>query len=249
MSQQLKNQLTGLLPDQQPPQPTPERPPTWETHVIIPLTQNVLGGLAVAGLCAVVTVGLGRYFLWRVIVDELALWSLLLGGFVAFVATVVRFFGDDLGIVTSAYRLGRRTADGQISALVAETEQLRRTVQALSRADAPLRGQELVETIRRALRDGEQLLGLAYGGQRISREQVAAYMPQRSWERAIQLLRAAGCLDAKSQLTEANLGLALQRLRAYAQQDLVRAQGAAGYRPGWFLATKRGKAGAQRSKS
>lgn len=235
MTTQLKNKLTGLVSE------TTEQhefPPTWQTHVVIPLTQNVVGGLAVAAVCAVVTVGLGRYFLWRVIVDELAMWSFLAGALVASLATVVRFFGDDLGIVAAAYRAGRRSADTQISALVGENQQLRATAREL-RGESSHRSKDMLAAITKAQSDAEGLLSLAYGGQSIAREKVSAYMPQRSWERAMQLMRAAGCLTSDGGLVDDNLGAALKRLRTYVAQDTARAQGGHWF-PKWFVESRRG---------
>lgn len=236
MSVQLKNQLTGLILDQNQPQAVAE-PTTFMTNIVIPLTQNLIGGAAVAVLCSVVTLGLGRYFLWQIIVDELQTWSILVGLLVASMATVVRFFGDDLGLIVAAYRVGKHSADQRINALVAENEQLRAAAKELRGAQTSHKSQEMVERIVQAKSDAEQLLSLAYNGQSIAREKVSAFISQRPWERAINLMRAAGCLDASGNLTDANLGVALKRLRAYVEEDQKRAQGGT-WRPKWYVEAK-----------
>lgn len=233
----MKNQLTGLMTEQTQATVSPE-PTTFMTHVVIPLLQNLVGGLAVGVLCSVVAIGLGRYFLWQIILDELKIWSLLAGLLVTSLATVVRFFGDDLGIVLAAYRLGRRSADRQISALVAEVEQLRAAARELRASQPSHRAQDMLERIEKAQSDAEQLLGLAYAGQSISREKVSAFISQRPWERAINLMRAAGCLDGSGNLTEPNLGVALKRLRGHVERDRERAAGG-NWLPKWIAETKR----------
>jgi hypothetical protein len=231
-----RGKLAGLLTEQ--PEETQnlasQRPPTWETHIVIPLVQNVAGGIAVFALCWTVTVGLGQYFLWAVLLKELSFWSAVIGGTVTATMTIIRFFGDELGLLTAAYRLGKRSADAQINALTAENEQLRATAREMSGIPTNHRAQEMLERLERAQSDAEHLLALAYGGQSIAREQVKAYLPQRSWERAIQLLRSAGCFDSSGALSEPNLALALGRLRSYADTDRQRADSAS-WRPAWYV--------------
>lgn len=229
----IRNKLTGLLTEQ-PETPPPQ--PTWETHIVIPLVQNLAGGIAVFALCWTITVGLGRYFLWDVILRELSFWSAVIGGTVTALMTIVRFFGDELGLLAAAYRLGKRSADSQINALIAENEQLRATAREM-RGTTSHKTQEMIERIDQAQNDAEHLLALAYGGQSIAREQVRAYIPQRSWERAVQLLMASGCLDQNRYLAEPNLALALDRLRSYTDTDRQRATHES-WRPAWYVKAK-----------
>lgn len=237
MSQQLRNKLTGMIADQ--PEANTIQPATWETHVVIPLAQNLLGGLAVTIFCMVILVGLGRHFLWRMVYEEFMFWSVLAGLGVAATFTVIRFFGDEVGIVGAAYNLGKRAGDAQISALTAENRQLRALIQELrGSTTGTARTQEMTQRIEEARANAESLLNLAYGGQSIARDQVKAYMPQRPWERAMCLLRAAGCLDAKGSLVERNLAQALGKLNAAARQDAVRATQGRDYRPKWFVEAK-----------
>lgn len=231
-----RDKLTGLLTGQ--PEETQDfasqRPPTWETHIVIPLVQNIAGGIAVFALCWTVTVGLGQYLLWPVILKELSFWSAVSGGTVTAAMTIVRFFGDELGLLAAAYRLGKRSADSQISALVAENEQLQAAVRELRGTATTHRAQDMADRLRRAQDDAEHLLALAYGGQSIAREKVKDYIPQRNWERAIQLLRAAGCLTQSNELATENLGLALNQLRSYTQN----ADQGATWRPAWYIRAK-----------
>jgi F0F1-type ATP synthase membrane subunit b/b' len=227
-----RDKLTGLLTDQAEAQPPP---PTWETHIVIPLVQNLAGGFAVYTLCWTVTVGLGRYLLWDVILRELNFWSFVIGGSVTAIMTIIRFFGDEIGLLAAAYRMGKRSADSRISALIAENEQLQATVRELRGSATTHRAQELAGRVQRAQEDAEHLLALAYGGQSIAREKVKDYIPQRNWERAIQLLRAAGCLTESNELAAENLGLALHQLRSYTQS--AQDPGAT-WRPAWYIRAK-----------
>jgi hypothetical protein len=226
-----RDKLTGLLAGQ-PEETLP--PPTWETHIVIPLVQNAAGGIAVFALCWTVTVGLGQYFLWDVILRELGFWSAIIGGSVTALMTIIRFFGDEIGLLAAAYRLGKRSADSQISALIAENEQLHAAVRELRGTATTHRAQDMADRLRRAQDDAEHLLALAYGGQSIAREKVKDYIPQRSWERAIQLLKAAGCLTQSNELATENLGLALNQLRTYTQST---DQGGT-WRPAWYIRAK-----------
>lgn len=211
--------------------------PTWETHIVIPLVQNLAGGVAVFALCWIITVGLGHYLLWDLILRQLAFWSALLGAAVAAGMTIVRFFGDELGLLATAYRLGKRSADAQVNALIAENEQLHATARELRKTSTSHRAVAMTERINQTQTDAEHLLSLAYSGHSIAREKVSAYISQRPWERAIQLLRAAGCLDANGALTEPNLALSLQRLRTYTDANRTQAANPA-WRPAWFVKAK-----------
>lgn len=236
MTQQLRNSLTGMVIEAQPGQQTVEIPITWATHVVIPLTQNIAGGLAFAGLYAGAWLGLARHSGWQIERDDLLFWCGLAGAVVACLATVIRFFGDDLGLLSAAYQLGRRSADGQISALVAENQQLQATNRELRGDGRSHKAIEMTEQIGRARRDAENLLSLLYGGQSIARDRSG--LPQRSWERAIQLLRAAGCISADGGRAHNNMGQALKALTDYADLDMQRAKDGA-WRPKWFVETKR----------
>ena len=89
-----------------------EAPPqTWTADVGVPLMQNVLGGVATAGIVAIA---------WRAFGELPADWwlpSALAGAGVACLATLTRFFADDVGIVAIAYKSGRRSRDAEVNAL------------------------------------------------------------------------------------------------------------------------------------
>lgn len=192
---------------------------TWASHVLIPFTQNVLGGLAVAGLCWVCTVGVGKYFLWQVILDELKFWCLVAGGLVTCVATIIRFFADDFGIVWAAYRAGQRSRDSEVNGLQLELQA------ALSAAhlDPTSAQQKRTEAMQRARKDVSRILDIHFGGETTTRAAMHARgMGQRDWERAMRLLRAAGCVDENGVMLARSPQQALKAIEARLNDDTGR---------------------------
>lgn len=232
---QLKNKLTGMITDEQ--TAAEELPATWESHVLIPLVQNLLGGAAVAIVFGALAVGFARKMDAEIDRDSLIFWCSLAGVLVSGLATIVRFFGDDLGIVAAAYTMGRRQADAQLSAMQGEVNQLRAIAKEIKPEQFTQRNAEMLERIAKAEEHAKHLLALAYGGHSIAREQVSAYIPQRAWERAMNLMRAAGCLDGNSKLVERNLASAQARLDTFVKQDRARAQGGT-WAPRWLIEAK-----------
>src|SRR3569832_21803 len=90
---------------------------TWTADIFVPLTQNVCGGAALGGLGFIgfVAVSEWHHIVWYA--DDALLWCILLGAAITCVMTVVRFFGDDLGMLTTAYKAGQRSMLPRISAL------------------------------------------------------------------------------------------------------------------------------------
>ncbi len=211
-TKQLKDMLTGLVVDAEAQED--ELPVTWASHVLIPLAQNMVGGVFVAVAVGAVAIAVARLLDTRLDMADLQFWCIICGVMVCASATCVRFFGDDLGLIKVAYDAGVKSADNQINGLTAENQRLLATVREI-RGQAPThRATEKVEQIDNAQKDAEELLNLAHNRQPIAREKVSAWLPQRRWERAIQLMRAAGTLDGNS-LADRNLGQSLAKLRAY----------------------------------
>lgn len=237
MSQALRNKLTGLLPaDQQPPiQDQIAKLQTIQSHVIVPLVNNLLGGLGAFVLCAVLWLAVAAALGARVDYDDLRFWCGLVGAGAFGAMSIVRFLGDDLGFITAAYRAGVASADAQISGLVADNQQLQAALREL-RGTGPANGK--VEKIERARAHAEELLGIAHAGGSIAREKVATWCPQRSWEAAVQLLKASGALTANNELADRNLALSLNRLREYAADQKVLSAAGAKWVGKWELEAK-----------
>ncbi|HRW09276.1 MAG TPA: hypothetical protein P5121_29450, partial [Caldilineaceae bacterium] len=84
-----------------------ERPQSFAADIFVPLLQNIIGGAAVAGILAIVSMAGGRWTNRPLVVEDVAFWSLIAGGAVACTVTVIRFFGDDIGIIRHAYMRGQ----------------------------------------------------------------------------------------------------------------------------------------------
>lgn len=229
-TKQWQDKLTGLISEVE-TQPD-ELLPTWSSHIGIPLVQNIVGGLFVAAGGVALCLGVARGAELHLNIESVTFWNGLVGILVASAATTVRFFGDDLGLITAAYDAGLTAADDRINGLVAENQRLLATVRELR--PATQRAADKVERIDAAQADAETLLTMAHNRQPISREKVAQWCPQRRHERAIQLLKAAGTMTQEGQLVDRNLGLSLQRLQAYTSVHKERTT-SGNYVGGWEL--------------
>ncbi len=163
-------------------------PVTWISHVLVPLTQNVLGGVAVAGMGMIgVQAATGE------VTPSAALWCALGGGIVTCAVTVMRFFGDDFGLYSAAYRAGRRSRDCEFDNL---NKQLHAAKTALESAgiatSAEFSRRVIIGQI--AVRNARTIVATAYGGGNYSRAKLAAQMGDKDWGRAMRLLRVGGIL-------------------------------------------------------
>jgi hypothetical protein len=176
---------------------TPVTPPvTWISHVLVPLTQNIVGGIAVAGLgCIAVQAATGQ------VTSTAALWCILAGGVVTCVVTVLRFFGDDFGLYRAAYNAGRRSRDAQIAALQLQVSEAHDAASFGDAAPSATIGKRQ-EMARAAHAHARLIIKTAFQGDSIARAAMLDRgVGQRDWERAMALCRAAGVLDEQGRLT------------------------------------------------
>lgn len=75
--------------------------------IVIPLAQNLIGGLGVACL------GWIGLYAADVLTSNTLLWSALLGLGVSCLVTLLRFFADDLGLLGAAWRAGWKAGEGE----------------------------------------------------------------------------------------------------------------------------------------
>lgn len=183
-------------------QETTQIPVTWETAIVIPLVQNVVGGLAVGAFLAVLAFAWADANTLPVEQEQLIRWALIIGATVCCAATFVRFFGDDVGLLTAAYRKGQRSRDTEVAALQLELRaalDAQKAVEVNGTKSAIDKQQELLQ---RARRDAMKIVEVAFNGDSISRAAMAGRgMGRWDWERANQLLRAAGAMDADGNIT------------------------------------------------
>ena len=212
--------------DQGQPQPAPV---TWIGHVLVPLVQNVLGGVAVAALGAIAVQAVTGE-----VTSQAVTWCVLVGGAVACTFTVLRFFGDDLGIVTGAYRAGRRSRDAQIAELQLQVHSMQDAIETHGGMPSAQLAQRQ-QMAQKAQANAALIIKTAFQGDTISRSAMLDRgMGQRDWERAMSLLKAAGVLDGQGQLTpRLTPKQALQSVDALVSRDMQQL-GNNRFTPGWW---------------
>lgn len=221
-----------------PPDPSPPVA-TWQQAVLIPLAQNLLGSAAMF---------VGGLLLWS-LVSQVGGWAYdwgrgawlgsLLGGLALVLSSLVRFFGDEVGLLRRAYAAGVASQTARVGALEAEILRLREVEAALSAASrrtlAPAgKASRLQERAGRAVGDAEKMIRAAFAGQPATRAAMERLgMGQRDWERGRRLLVAAGVCDAQGHMSEGlTLGGALEKVRERFGRDLER--DVEGYQPSWW---------------
>lgn len=93
---------------------------TWESAIVVPLSQNLLGGIAACLFCLILSWSWDQANGYTTNWDATLKWTAALGALVATGATVVRFFSDDIGLIAGAYNQGRNSRDAEVTALHAE---------------------------------------------------------------------------------------------------------------------------------
>src|SRR5256885_741914 len=205
---------------------------TWTADILVPLTQNICGGAALRalGVIGFVAVSEGRQVLWHA--ADALLWCLLLGSAVTCLMTVLRFFGDDLGLITSAYKAGQRSMLPRISAL--ETN-LQATSDVLQGTYAHTSEEaRLMEVLARARTDAERLIRLYFEGQKIDRKSmVERGMGQRDWERARRLLQGAGIVAGDGTFVMQTPAEAIEQLHTRYALDAKHTGQQRAFTPAW----------------
>src|SRR5215212_5051179 len=218
--------LTMTLQEQQ------LKPQTWTTDIFVPLANNIFGGAALGALGFIVFVSVSewRHIMWYT--DDALLWCILLGSAATCIMTVIRFFGDDLGLITGAYKAGQRSMLPRISAL--ETN-LQATSDVLNRK-YEYTGEEarLKEVLARARTDAERLIRLYFEGQKIDRKSmVERGMGQRDWERARRLLQGAGIIAGDGKLVSQTPAAAIEQLHTKYALDAKHKGQQRAFTPAW----------------
>lgn len=181
---------------------TTQNPATWETAIAIPLTQNIIGGLAVGAFLTVLSYAWANVNTLPVEQDQLIHWALIIGAAVCCAATFIRFFGDDVGLLTAAYRKGQHSRDAEVAALQLELRAALDAQKAVEVNGTKSTTDKQQELLNRARRDAMKLVEVHFNGDSISRAAMAdRKMGRWDWERANQLLKAAGAMDGDGNIT------------------------------------------------
>src|SRR5215212_10363580 len=131
---------------------------TWTADILVPLTQNICGGVALGGLGFIgfVAVSEWQHIVWYT--GDALLWCILLGAAITCMMTVLRFFGDDLGLLTTAYKAGQRSMLPRISALETNLQATQDVLQ--GKYEYTSDEARLKEVLMRARTDAERLIRL-----------------------------------------------------------------------------------------
>jgi len=220
------------------PAATGKESPTWMAHVLIPLTQNLLGGLAVSSLTLIAYYAVSNWLGSAMETKSALLWNGLIGAVVASGFTVVRFFGDDLGILTGAYRAGQASRDIEVNALSLELQECQRLIDQLNGITINNRQRdELIDRCQRSRDHALDLVRRRLAGEEYRRKQLDAsrVINQHDWGRAHKLLCQAGVIDRHTKMMTARTVAEAQRaLDPVYKNGLEMAK--RGGRPAWLVA-------------
>lgn len=175
-----------------------EREQTFATDIFIPLLQNVLGGAAVAGLCAIVSLVLSQVAGHKPNVVAIAVWCLLIGSAVACTVTVVRFFGDDIGLIRYAYQRGQNSMRLRVNALELELQAARSQLAQVMGKTKAVPATPALQQLERAYTAATHLIHWHFEDLPIDRRSCESRnMAQSDWRRARHLLLASGVMDGE----------------------------------------------------
>jgi len=150
-----------------------------------------IGGMAVSALAAVAT-----SLMLNSSADVVRDVAIVFGTFTTCGFTAIRFFGDDLGILKSAFAAGQQSQQFEINRLqnmLHDAESLIEKYDADPQVDigSTRNNQQILD----AVADAEKIIRWAFDGQPISRAACGRKgIKQRAWERANKVLVNAGIL-------------------------------------------------------
>lgn len=189
----IRRPLTGQPAAEELPQPVEQH---FHSSVLVPILQNILGGLGVALLVWVAYDILARRALVSPDPGVAWFWARVLGiGFAAF-ATVLRFFADDVGLIKAAYEAGADSRQDEVNHLQMEVDSLRRRILSIPGINGDGETREYARA-EQVLSNARLLIERYYNGHSITRADViqGTAMGQKDWNRAYALLRHARIVD------------------------------------------------------
>jgi hypothetical protein len=205
-----------------------DRPQGFAADIFVPLLQNVLGGLATAGLCAILSLAVATWLSADLDLVAMSFWCLLLGGAVTCLATVVRFFGDDVGLLHLAYKRGQDSQRLRINALELELNAAQDQVKALVKQTRSIPSSEATYQMERIFKAAKHLIHWHFEKLPIDRRSCEARnMAQSEWRKARHLLITAGVMDEQG-ITAETLPEALNQASAHYQRLIAHGAGATG---------------------
>jgi hypothetical protein len=151
----------------------------------------------------------------------LGLWCLLAGGAVACIATIVRFFGDDVGLLLAAYRAGQHNMRLRVNALELELQAARTQLARLLDKTQAIPSTQSRQELQRVYKAAQHLIHWHFEQLPIDRRSCTQRnMSQGEWRRARHLLIAAGVMDETGIITP-TLPEALAKAHAHYQKAIM----------------------------
>ncbi len=174
----------------------------WQKDIFVPVTQNIVGG------AAVMILGWLYYYAQNHVRPTIAQETntIIAGVAVACLITVVRCFGDDVGIVAGATRVGWQAQQMRVEALQAELRQSQAEIAHMRRATSSMPRTQNMEAYDRLRKDAQQLIDWHFEGLPISRSSCQSRnMGPKAWQRARRMLIAAGAMDDEGMVAKTSV--------------------------------------------
>ena len=208
---------------------SPPQPQSLEQHVIVPLLQNVAGGIAAGTLTYIGFAVTGQF------TDQL-FWSLVTGITTTSLATIVRFFGDDLGIVTTAYRAGAASRTEEINRLTSELSALRTALNGQQRTATSTTKTSKLDMLKRSYDHAKIMAENGIRGRPIDRRTCGSQyqIGEVDFGRAYRLLQESGIRNQQDTFTVTQVSEAKQKLHAYFNYHYQIAASNPKYNPPWL---------------
>lgn len=205
----------------------------WENNVLVPLVQNGAGSVAAAILLATLTYAWDYANGLATNGDELLRWCVIVGVGVLAVATIVRFFGDEIGLMRAVYTAGQRSRDEEI-------QRLNRQISLIEQSHPSAMQDATTVNARLGQMAGDRdnavkLLKILLDGGSVARNNSEHGLGRRPWERAVVLLEKAKIYrhDARMLLIE-NRSEALKSLAEFYDDQYKLASENGSFHPAWW---------------
>lgn len=214
-------QLQQNVPDQ-----------SWESHIVVPLTQNLGAGICAAIILVLLTYSWDRLNYLAFARDDTLIWSGICGAILACAMTIIRFYADEIGLLTAAYRAGQRSMHDEIQRLNRQISLLEQSpgqpadVTAINKRLGIMQGD---------YQNAERLLEVLLSGGSVSRDSDDHGLTRRPLERAVRLLEKSKIYNHPDRvLLITNRNQAKTTLSGFWQEQYERAQANQSFQPAWW---------------
>lgn len=204
-------------------------PQSLEHHVVVPLLQNLAGGTA-AGTLTYICFAIADHY------TDVLFWSLIIGIAATSLATIIRFFGDDLGIVTAAYRSGAASRTEEVNRLTNELNALRTALAGSQRTAISSTKTSKLDMLKRSYDHAKVMTENGIRGRPIDRRTCNGQykIGEGDFGRAYRLLQEAGIRNQQDAFTVDRVAEATQQLRNYFNHHYQLAASNPKYNPPWL---------------